>query len=397
MASIVKRSYKVKLPNGTTETRECEHWTIQYRDAGGKIKRVKGYRDRGATKQLAAKLERNAARGEQGLVDPFKIHRRRAIAEQLNEYLANMESEGRDDKYVSNSKNRLNRLIEECAWTCLDDIEPNSFIRWREIERKDTARKSGRSETGPSATTLNQYLDTARAFTNWCASNDRMPGIPIAGGKKLATALASISKVDGEKRRKRRGLTDEQVAALLGAAGERAILYRFGIATGLRRQELMDLKWGDLRLNAIAPYVQLRAEATKARRGDRVMLADTLAADMRALKPANVSDNARAFPQVPGIAAWKADLITAGIPYKDEMGRAADFHGGCRQTLCTRLHRQGVPQLQAMRRMRVTDSKLLNQVYVDDAQIAASMTPLPEVLPTAPTTTSDADKTASAG
>ena len=212
MASILKRSYKVELPDGTTETRECEHWTIQYRDAAGKVKRIKGYKDKGATKQLAAKLERNQARGEQGLVDPFKAHRKKAIAEQIGDYLANLESEGRDDKYTSNAKGRLNRLADECGWTCLDDVEPNSFTRWRDAERKDTVgkrgdgRKIGRLGKGASATTLNQYLDTARAFTNWCASNDRMPGVPIAGGKKLATALAGVGKVEGEKRRKRRGL-----------------------------------------------------------------------------------------------------------------------------------------------------------------------------------------------
>ena len=177
-------------------------------------------------------------------------------------------------------------------------------------------------------------------------------------------------------------MTDEQVIKLLGTApAERAIIYRVGIATGLRRQEIMDLKWGDIRLNAIKPYIQLRAEATKARRADSIPLAQTLATELRSIKPAGVKENARAFGDVPGIDDWKADLAAAGISYKDDMGRQADFHGGCRKTLCTRLHRQGTPQLQAMKRMRVTDPKLLNETYVDDVQLADEASALLELLP----------------
>jgi integrase len=391
MASILKRTYKVKLPSGETITKECEHYTIQYQDANGKRRRVKGYKDKTATKQLAAKLERNHARGEQGLIDPFKLHRHRAISEQIRDYLANLESEGRDDKYIYVAELRLKRLAAECGWECLADIEPNAFIQWREAERKDTKSKSGRTGKGASATTLNQYLDTARAFTNWCATNDRMAGIPIAGGRKLANALSSVGKVDGEKRRKRRGLTDEQVVNILSTSPpERAIVYRVGIATGLRRAEIEALRWGDIRLNAIRPYIQLRAEATKARRADTIPLAQSLADELRSIKPADASDRAPVFKSVPTIAQWKTDLAKAKVPYKNDMDQQADFHGGCRQTLCTRLHRNGTPQLQAMKRMRVTDPRLLNQTYVDDNQLAAEATALPELLPSPkPETSSD--------
>ena len=63
MASIIKRKYKVKLAGGETVEKECEHYTIQYRDAAGKLKRIKGYKDKSATKQLASKLERDRAVG----------------------------------------------------------------------------------------------------------------------------------------------------------------------------------------------------------------------------------------------------------------------------------------------------------------------------------------------
>src|SRR5687768_739510 len=102
MASIIKRKYRVTLPDGSTEVRTCKKWTIQYRDAAGRIKRAKGYSDRGATKQLAATLEKAAARGEQGMIDPYKVHRARPIAEHVADYVADLRAAGRAGKYAEN-------------------------------------------------------------------------------------------------------------------------------------------------------------------------------------------------------------------------------------------------------------------------------------------------------
>src|SRR5690349_21445813 len=110
MACVIRRAYKVKLPNGTVETRKCDHWTIQYRDAAGRIRRVKGYKDKAATKQLAAKLEKNIERGEQGLIDPHKAQKARPLAEHIAEYVADLNAAGRDDLYAYNAEKRLTIL-----------------------------------------------------------------------------------------------------------------------------------------------------------------------------------------------------------------------------------------------------------------------------------------------
>src|SRR6185437_6217305 len=90
------------------------------------------------------------------------------------------------------------------------------------------------------------------------------------------------------------------------------------------------------------------------------------------------------FPEVASLEDWKADLQAAKIPYKDEMGRQADFHGVTRKTLCTRLHRNGVPLAVAMRIMRHTDARLTMVDYADDAQLSADEALLPEPLPAIP-------------
>jgi integrase len=132
-------------------------------------------------------------------------------------------------------------------------------------------------------------------------------------------------------------------------------------------------------LNAIQPHVQLRAEATKARRGDRLDIPRTLADDLRQHRPEASKESGRVFPSIPDIEQWCADLAAAGIAYKDEQGRQADFHGGTRKTMCSRMHKAGVPLAVAMRRMRHTDAKLTMVDYTDDQQIGMEAGVLPEL------------------
>ena len=95
-------------------------------------------------------------------------------------------------------------------------------------------------------------------------------------------------------------------------------------------------------------------------------------ADLRAARPAGVSDAAAVFPRVPSLVWWKKDLAAAGIRYMDEMGRQLDFHGGTRKTLCTRMHRSGVPLASAMRVMRHTNPRLTLVDYTDGEQLGTT-------------------------
>lgn len=369
MAWLTKRSYRFTLPDGSTERRKCEAWTIQYRDAAGKVRSCKGYSDKGASKQKAAKLELALAKGEQGLVDAYKVHRALPLKDHVADWLADRTAAGLSTGYLRPAKRRMELLLEGTGWKYLADVESNSFLRWRDKRRSVRLNGGWKKHKGTGATTLNHYLDVCRAFLNWCVEQKRLAANP----------LADVDKVRGEKLRLRRALTDDQVAALMRVTpAGRKLAYRVALSLGLRRQEMEALVWGDLRLRSTRPYVQLRAEATKARRGDRVPLPLTLAEALRAEKPAGAKDADRVFQPVPSLDWWKVDLREAGIPYVDGMGRVADFHAGTRKTLCTRMHRGNVPLAIAMRVMRHTDARLTMVDYADDGQLGAD--PLPEIL-----------------
>src|SRR5215469_331095 len=113
MASVFKRGRWVdaqgrrciKGAPGAT-WRESRFWRVKiYID--GKPKMVKGYTDKQASQQLGAKLERAKAQGEEGLLDPFKPHRIRPLAEHVADWTAELRQLGRDDKYIAPCKARM--------------------------------------------------------------------------------------------------------------------------------------------------------------------------------------------------------------------------------------------------------------------------------------------------
>ena len=66
MSSIFKQQYTTKDQNGKRIKKKSAYWYIDYKAAGGVRKRIKGFKDKTATVQLAAKLEREAELAQAG-------------------------------------------------------------------------------------------------------------------------------------------------------------------------------------------------------------------------------------------------------------------------------------------------------------------------------------------
>ena len=378
MATIYRRTYQVYQHGkpvvdrrGNKVTRQSRFYSIDYIDCAGRPRSKRGYTDRKATEQLAAKLEKAASWGREGLLNPFQEHEARPLAEHQADYIAELTTLRRDELYIYNQGKRLDILRDECEWKATGNITADSFELWRNKAKL----KKGENKKTLAPRTLNQYLDTARGFCNWLMKRGRMASNP----------LAKVEKIWGEAQRKRRALGEDEIAKLLAAVtGERQTVYRTALATGLRRQELVDLQWGDLHLDSPTPFILLRASATKSRRGDSIPLRQDLAAELRKLKPADARDLDRVFSAVPSIDEFKADLATAKIAYKvDE--RQADFHS-LRKTFGTLLSKAGTAPRVSMELMRHTDIKLTMVNYTDPRlfDTAGAVEKLPDVLAPAP-------------
>jgi integrase len=326
------------------------------------VKGKKGYTDKEATLALAQRMERDAARVKQGLaptVDPARAQT--PYPEALDAWLDRLRHDNLDDKYVSNMRRLVNKLAEGCDWTTLASIRADRAVAWLlDIKRNGVPDKDGvRKKRLPSDRTVDQYLESARAFLKWCVATGYLPEDP----------LASLMKVRRPKRvRRRRALSHDELRAVLGVAGTRGPVYRIAALTGLRKDELRQLQWRDCRLDQARPCIQLRSEANKSRREDRVPLNAATATELTALRPRDSDPLGPVFRSIPTLQTFQRDLKRAGIPYRDAEGRQADFHA-LRYTFCTFLARANVPIRTAMELMRHKDPRLTLQIYTDAGQL----------------------------
>jgi integrase len=281
-----------------------------------------------------------------GLALPAKqVEARGMLTEKLiAEYVGEMTSQRRDERYVKGIKAQLERLAGEARWRTLGDIGAESFLAWR------------RGNSTLTAKTLNEYRGAALKFLDWMVDQDRLAANP----------LAKVGKIDGrgDKKVERRAYLLEELGRLFAVSGERALLYKTAFYTGLRKSELRELQWGDLREEGGNAFLQLRASTTKNGKADLLPLFAKLAAELRENRPGTFKPTEKVFPALPRMPRFYKDLKAAGIPRVDAAGRVSDFHA-LRKTFATLLMVSGCLPRVTQSLMRHSDLKLTTGVYTD--------------------------------
>ncbi len=306
-----------------------------------------GLTDKQSAEEKLRKIIRERELERAGIIAPKPLRdaAQKALELHVEDYLRTLSTENRADKYVANLGSRLRILFGACAWTRQSDVTADSFVHWRTAQTKKSAK------------TLNDYLDAARAFLNWMVAMQRATLNP----------LENVGKVDGRGRkvRVRRAFGNDEIARLLAIAGKSRVGYLFAVYTGLRRNELKMLEWRDVELEGECPYVMVRAINAKNRTDEAQPLHPELAAELRAIKPADAKPTSKVFlgKMLPGMWKMKSDLKRAGIEYIKD-GRIADFHA-LRHTLATNLALSGAHPREAMAVMRHSEIRLTMNAYTD--------------------------------
>ncbi len=306
-----------------------------------------------ATERLR-KIINEREREKEGLL-PNKALREagaRTLNEHLNDFLAAKAAVNRDARYLYELKNRVIKLMKECRWNLARDITAESFVAWRNTQKR-------------SDKTLNEYLTSARSLLNWMEAKGRLLHNPLKTVEAPSTRDVQV--------RPRRAFTDNEMKNLLALAGKRRIVYLASAMTGLRRGELAQLQRGDFALDAERPRVVVRAVTTKNHKQAIIPLHWALVAELRAhLSNVPAGSSMPLFADLmPTMDEFRADLAKAEIPFIDESGRRADFHS-LRHTFCTNLQRAGVNQRVLMELMRHSDRRLSDRVYTDAALLGTN-------------------------
>ncbi|MDA8378225.1 MAG: site-specific integrase [Planctomycetia bacterium] len=167
--------------------------------------------------------------------------------------------------------------------------------------------------------------------------------------------MASVAK-SREFPVQRQALFEPQVASLLVTAPEpNCSIYRMALLTGLRRDELRELRWRNLFLDVENPYIKLIAEHPKNRKADILPLHTDLVAMLKTLMPGH--PDTKVFTAIPGMKRFRTDLKRAGIPVDDFC-----FHR-LRHTYCTMLVKSGCRMKEAQQLMRHSTIELTAKIY----------------------------------
>ena len=320
-----------KLPDGSHK--RSSKWYGKVR-SGGRWKMAPLYSDKAASVRRLQELQRIADQKATGMITVATEAVGKALVDHITDRLADMERQGCSAKHVYTMRTMLNRVLALTGWKNLSDMTADNTAKLLDLLKED----------GLNAQTINRYIAHLKGLIHWCQRRGRLGHDP----------LVSIQKLQ-ETPRQRAGLTREQINRLLESAPpDRAAVYRFAALTGLRRSELLALRWDDIHLDTSVPFIQLRAETTKNRKADQLPLHTDLVIVLKSRMPGHKDQPL--FAHIPGMKAFRSDLRSAGLDEK------IDFH--ClRHTYCQLLVRAGVSLKMAQQLMRHSDPRLTSNIY----------------------------------
>ncbi len=225
----------------------------------------------------------------------------------------------------------------------------DSFEKWR-------------SAQGVSPKTMNEYQSALSGFLNWMVARQRIALNPLRFVPKAAT--------HGEKRRKRRAFTLDELRRLITAAGERGVSYALAAFTGLRRSELKLLEWRDIDLKGGRSCIHVRGATTKNRKDAVIDLHTDIVTLLLPLAGGGTDPAAQVLKgRIPKMPRFRKDLAAAGIEYVSAKREFADFHS-LRKTFGTLLTLHHTSPRETMELMRHSEMNLTTQVYLDAGQLS---------------------------
>jgi integrase len=279
-------------------------FTAKFRDGDGfVIERPTGCKDETAARGVLAELERRSELVKANVITKAEgdaaDHQVVPMSRHLEQYVSHLRAKGDSERHITDIRRLVERLMSDCSLVSLRDIHQDKIEGWL----------ANHADEGMAARTRNSYLQAIRGMCGWCVQTDRFTRDPLVKLKK--------ADENGDRRRKRRALTEEELCRLLDVARrrplweattvrrgknkgkplakvrqevqkqlerlgwERALIYKTMLLTGLRKGELASLTIGQLHLDGPLPWISLNAADEKSREGSDIPLRDDLAQDLR--------------------------------------------------------------------------------------------------------------------
>ena len=274
LAKGKKRTGKASTTSPGKVNVQSDTWTAQFTDENGKSQRVSTKTTvRSVAEKILARYQTEVDRIRTGVAtrdELSKIHFRHITLDAaLERFSTKMIAGGSTSRHVSAAPKRIRRVCQETGITCLTDIRRETVERWiaDEVQKKTLA---------PG--TINQHLTAFKSFAQYLTDIDILPKNPLQSIRHLNQEV--------DRRKRRRAMTAVEVERLLHAAatrknekrkwkaGERELIYRLLLGTGLRSKELSLLTPSQIDFERC--LLRIEAAKTKNKKADVLPLRQNL-------------------------------------------------------------------------------------------------------------------------
>jgi integrase len=314
-------------------TTVCKIWHAAWRDpqTGRRCTKTTGTSNRQSAQQFAVRLQDKLYRQSIGAYDPAEDHRDMAFSDAVSQFLQ-VQSERLRPPSVLALEISLNKFTQI--------MKPKEL---RKIDRRVVDEFVTRRLKSVEGVTVNKDLRHIRSFLNWCRRQSYIASTPDFKGLFLIVDVADPTQVSSDDVKSvLNALKDESLVLSRCSRNWWGVFIRVALFTGMRRSELLGLRWSHVDFHA--GKVQVIRSTSKGRR-DRLYESASSLTDMlrdwfdSQSEPPLPSDYVLPFKKDPrGLYVdWDAILEHAGIPPE----RHFTPHD-CRATCCSELLATGV-------------------------------------------------------
>jgi integrase len=327
---------------GIQRIKGSKWWRFQWRDAAGRMrtKTLTGITDYKLVKDITSKIATESALERHGFSDPQSKRAAKESVKPIDEHIGRWREllfAGGNKHYADEESALVRRVMVRSGAQRLTDITPG------DIRRAIATLPRTRGEGTLSARTKNKAATACKMFCEQMRRDGAIRSNPLSDLKGWNEAV--------DRRHDRLATEADEATAIINAARaskaivqgltgpQRAMLYEIARGTGFRRRTLFGLRVDDLHVDALPPFIRVRATNVKNKQQRDQIISSDLAEMLRSFI-GSARENHKLFsPSRRGDTSlmMQHDCHAAGIPFKiGDLFR--DFHSW-RNTYGTELGR----------------------------------------------------------
>ena len=160
----------------------------RFRSPDGIVREVALFKDKTASRQRLAELERKAEQSDSGLLDPFEESRKQPLADHVADLRQQLESKGNSEQHVALTVARCEAAFSGCGFKLLGQLDADKVANGLKQRRDEAKAEKQRGDELKAAEQLdaktpkpkpfgiassNHHLVAVKGFGNWLVKSRR--------------------------------------------------------------------------------------------------------------------------------------------------------------------------------------------------------------------------------